>query len=662
MKTSSVFLLVVMLFVTAAWTSPGFAQMGIVSSVPSGLTAVLDTSTSSAHVDLSWSGARHAWKYWVYRAVDSASGFSLLKTTDEDHTADYSIASGHTYYYTVSTAAITDSTVIGTQTSAIASVAVGTLPVWPMGVISGTVTDSLTGLPLSLVRVTFYPGSLSATCRQLPVIPEAWTDSLGDYSATLDTGSYYIKAGPVKSTDSSTGYRSEWYSNAHSASAATAVAVGENASVTINFDLVQPATPVAVTLSGTVYDTLGAPLKNAVVFVSRTIQDMHTDASNGTQLIEDLHGRDIFSCGHMRGIVWQGLSDSLGQYTASLTSGNSYVVGATKKGYITQFYNGQTDPSDATILTLGGDTTGINFALSPVPVADDTLTGTVKDSTGAGVQARVVLFSRHTRPHAHAVRFTSTDSTGVFAFNGVPDGVYYVMAIPFDNYAPAFYKAGAYGVETWEEADSIVVAGNVSGIDIGVVAVTSTSAGTVNGKLEASDPAGALAGANVFLVNASGQVAAFGLSDQKGTFAIPAVGAGSYTLVADKPGYASATASVTVNAANASVTVSALTLSSSEATSVAETGSVPATYQLQQNYPNPFNPTTTIQYSLSVASNITLKVFNLLGEEVSTLASGYQAAGTHQVVVDGKKLASGVYFYRLEAGSYRETKRMVLLK
>ncbi len=90
--------------------------------------------------------------------------------------------------------------------------------------------------------------------------------------------------------------------------------------------------------------------------------------------------------------------------------------------------------------------------------------------------------------------------------------------------------------------------------------------------------------------------------------------------------------------------------------------SLPTTFALEQNYPNPFNPTTTIRFGLLNAAFVTLKIFNLLGQEVATLVNEKREAGQHSVQWNARDLASGVYFYRLLAGSFLETKKLILIK
>jgi hypothetical protein len=91
-------------------------------------------------------------------------------------------------------------------------------------------------------------------------------------------------------------------------------------------------------------------------------------------------------------------------------------------------------------------------------------------------------------------------------------------------------------------------------------------------------------------------------------------------------------------------------------------GALPTEYSLSQNYPNPFNPSTTIKYGIPRHSTVTLRVFNTLGQQVAVLVNRTQDAGYHEAKFDGSAMASGVYFYRLKAGEYVETKKLLLMK
>ena len=89
---------------------------------------------------------------------------------------------------------------------------------------------------------------------------------------------------------------------------------------------------------------------------------------------------------------------------------------------------------------------------------------------------------------------------------------------------------------------------------------------------------------------------------------------------------------------------------------------VPTQFELSQNYPNPFNPVTSIGYTLPTTAKVKLSVFNVLGQEVASLVDGQVEAGYHTVKWDAHEMATGVYFYRLEAGSFTATKKCLIVK
>lgn len=89
---------------------------------------------------------------------------------------------------------------------------------------------------------------------------------------------------------------------------------------------------------------------------------------------------------------------------------------------------------------------------------------------------------------------------------------------------------------------------------------------------------------------------------------------------------------------------------------------IPKEYSLAQNYPNPFNPTTKINYDLPKAGNVTMRVYDITGREVYTLVNQLQQAGSYSVTFNGANFASGIYFYKIQAGNFSQIKRMVLIK
>ena len=93
-----------------------------------------------------------------------------------------------------------------------------------------------------------------------------------------------------------------------------------------------------------------------------------------------------------------------------------------------------------------------------------------------------------------------------------------------------------------------------------------------------------------------------------------------------------------------------------------ETAGIPTEFAIEQNYPNPFNPTTMINFGVPESAHVSIRVYNLLGQEVATLVNGVRDAGNHTVAFDATDLSAGVYLYVMQTADFSVTKRMTLLK
>ena len=535
------------------------------------------------------------------------------------------------------------------------------------GVIAGKVIDDSTQLPLKGILIRFYTKGPSISNWQ----PTAITDSLGLYTATLDTGAYLVRAeGSIRSSVL-TIYQPEWFDNVTEAALATTVKVSTGSLFTANFGLSKPKPPAYAYIGGTVKDTLGNVLRNATVVIMRSFQDMVAlTATSSVQTEMEAENLDVDGFGFCRGVVWSGRTDSLGAFKARVLAGRAYIAMAAKWGYLPEYYNNKTNPLLADIIKVVSDVKEVNFSLAPNPVLHNSISGVVRDSSGNGVPSVVVLIPVTPSPMQGKMRFGHTDSTGAYTLGEVLPGTYVVMAVPFSGYAPAFYKAGAYGVMRWQLADKVPVNGDVSGINIGVVPIQSNGFVRLRGRILAGGLP--LRGVRVMATTPGGQLIGCGLTEETGQYSIEALPAGSLIITADCQDYASSQKPVTVAGDQFEVSGVDFTLEAQGTTDVTTNESLPGTYALGQNYPNPFNPSTTITFDLPVNGNATLTVFNTLGQEVRTLVTGPLAAGRSRVVWNatdqsGRTVASGVYFYRLTVNGagkelFSSVKKMLLVR
>ncbi|MBI5472878.1 MAG: carboxypeptidase regulatory-like domain-containing protein [Ignavibacteriae bacterium] len=631
---------------------------------PSNLTATLVISAYEFHpsVKLKWNGGRGWWRYKIFRSVNNPASFRVYGSTQDTTFVDNSVKADSTYRYYVR--AWANDTTLSPQSNTVEVLV--TLPYRPKGTIRGTVVDDSTSAPIRNVMISFFR---NATCSNTQPVK---TDSLGRYTAQLDTGRYIIRAaGPHGSTPGiSMGYRPEYFDNCFEPSCATVVALGDSQVFTANFGLSRPTPPVYVTVSGVVTDTANVPLRNARVSVIRTVQEMNFLASLGITPGVGSEALTLEGLGHTRGVMWNGKTDSLGRYNARVIGNNRYIAVASKESFLPEYYNNKPSVELADIIVLGTrDTSGISFSLAIKPVPNNSIAGLVRDSLGVGVPSRVALIpARH---NSIPARYVHTDSLGAYSITGVVEGKYFVFAMPFSGYGHAYYKAGAYGITRKADADTVSIVGNITGINIGVKPVTSSGLTLVRGIVRTNTSA-AIPGVEVTAFNAEGDIVSIGTTDATGAYMLDAVEPGVIAVAASRYGYNDAQSSVTIEQNLYTMDNVNLTLVSDGVTSVIS-NVAPNSFALMQNYPNPFNPNTTIRFDIPFASKINVKIFNVLGQEVAQLVNDVVAAGQHQVVWNGtdgsgRSVASGIYFYRLNAASsadgseFTSIKKMLLVK
>ena len=554
------------------------------------------------------------------------------------------------------------------------------------GVVQGKVTDTLNaGIPNVIVEALQVQGASPSLSDGGCYSYVARTDSNGNYRISrIDPGAYKLHA-----VSPSLQYASQWYDGKATAADANKITVADSAAkgvTLVNFKLTGGAARMPkVTVSGIVTDSALLPVKNSHVFFVRSGFALNSNVSvdDFRQYFDMNDMRQDFHLDGKAAEVFQTKVDSLGNYSLQIPTG-SYIAFAEAPGYGTEFYPGQYDLLSATMLVLQKDSAGINFALPKTPsVALGTIEGSVVDSAlDAGVPSRIIATRDHWtsadkfgEPQSYVV---DTDSLGNFTVGNLLPGSYFVFAVPLGSYAPAFYSTDTITTR-WKMATKVVINGNtVNGIDIYVHEIPTSVAGFagISGTLSlTSGTASTMAGAIVY-ANRGNVVAGFAITDVKGNYSIDGLAPGAYSLFVDRLGYNAGPnpdpASSDVPAVRTAVSYDAsgnpvnanvpLSISSVVTAVVSAPALQPTQFSLGQNYPNPFNPSTTIRYTLPVSGRVAVRVYNILGQVEGTLVDGNQNAGTYDVSFNASALSSGVYFYRIESGSFEAVKKMMLLK
>lgn len=358
-----------------------------------------------------------------------------------------------------------------------------------------------------------------------------------------------------------------------------------------------------------------------------------------------------------------------GYYSITLPKG-SYTVAAAKEGYRTLFNDDTPDPYFAPLIALdSGQVTTINYTLPAIENIDLSVAGKVFDTLSGNIINKGVIIVRkgnHT-PSRGIVEDSSVyagfiNPDGSYNVSVEQDTFYYVQAYS-DYFLPGYYNSNGNASVFWQSADSVLIDSHLTDKDLFLLDDLSFGGGTAIGSVNLSPTeSSGYEGISLFARSVyNGNLYSYNFGKEDGSFRVDNIPYGTYELIAQRVGFP--------NAISQPFTIDSLTpaisnlLVTFNTTSVSDGNNLqPLNFVLYQNYPNPFNPSTVITWQSAVNGYQTLKVYDVLGRELVTLVDEYLYAGKYEVVFDASGLASGIYFYELNAGEFREAKKFVLLK
>lgn len=373
-------------------------------------------------------------------------------------------------------------------------------------------------------------------------------------------------------------------------------------------------------------------------------------------------------------------TDENGIYNAEVPPGQ-YAIAIEKDSFYISFYQDQFDPFNADLITLQKDSTKIiNLQLEKMLITGNSIAGIITDSvTNARVKKGLLVI----RTGTHTPNKISSGMISKIAQNGIyttfikPDGSYrinnvitpshYFVQAFSDYYLPSYFNYLNKPAIFWQQADSILINGALSNVNVVMPRDSSIGGGKISGNVTVNTETNNLS--DVMILAKSNDYNLwfnFGFLKDSNQFNIVNLPYGNYKLFAQKIGFNNGTSTdlqitpttTLINGVNIPIFVS----------SVEHKNLQPDEFRLEQNHPNPFNPTSKIRYSIPLLRgdergvSTSLKIYDMLGNEIATLVNEEKQSGTYEVVWDASKISSGVYFYRLTSGKFILTKKMILLR
>lgn len=591
---------------------------------PTNLTATEFSWMDHSVVKLQWQGANNMDRYNVYKklgGINQPGDFMRIANHIMHHDfIDPMVLPDSTYSYYVTAVNQTS------ESDPSNTVEITLNGNQSLATITGTLTNEVNNEPIQFGKVRFNAENV---CYGI----SAFTNPLGEFVAHLLPGNYYIRSMAM-------GYYPEFYDNVPEIQQATLVTLNGGDSLNFDISLTPYTPPVVYTLSGNVTDNSGNPLQARI-------------------MISPVRMNSYFNHHFAR----HTFTDSLGNYSIPVREGDTVIVFCKplSRDYLPEYFDNKQTFAEANRVPITGNVSGIDFALEPVPVYDNGISGIVKNENEEGVASHITAFNLSGN---HIMKYrTMTDTLGNYGLNNIIPGEYILLAIPTDEYMPTFFRYDGQQTLNWRDADSVLVepTGIISNIDLTVRPFVFEGYANVYGNVK-DNSGNNINGAVIFAVDENNNIRTYAISNSTGHFVMEGFEPGNYRIVGDKFGFNSnQIINVTLDySTNLSQDLS-ITLTPEGVTSNEEE-IITNNYRLEQNFPNPFNPVTSIQYAINNSEFVTLKVVDILGREIATLVNEQKPAGIYQVQFDASNLTSGVYFYKLQAGSFVETKKMTLLK
>jgi hypothetical protein len=370
-------------------------------------------------------------------------------------------------------------------------------------------------------------------------------------------------------------------------------------------------------------------------------------------------------------IVNSTYSDAYGNYSAQLPVGN-YIIAAEKDSFYTTFYGSKFDPFTSYTIHISKDSVSTaNIDIPKMISTNFSISGKISDVISNRTVDKAVVVIRHgihtpgkllqlldTIPTQSYSVFA--DASGNYNFANIPQPGYYFVQSFSDFYIPAYFSQAGSSQVFWQLTDSVQINTALTNKNISMQRDSSTGGGIISGTVNIGST---IPDKKIIIYAKSidyNKPFNYGLPIQGNSFSVNNLPYGRYRLIGQLIGYPDAILD-SLNITPIDTQISGVMLDFNT-TGIQNNPVIPATMELYQNYPNPFNPATTIQFRLPHSSYITLKIYNFLGREIETLASGTYNEGNYLINWNAKNISSGVYFYVLNYNGVGYTKKMLLIK